>query len=163
VSILPASTDLAMDRLVADLFRQPDGEKPGLGVPCNLAVGNREKNHNLLRIVTFCRDSHGPQYRRSRKMVKKAGTPLLGGKAGRVGAVQPGEEKADKLFSRACSDRRRGDGFKLKDVRFQLDLRKKFFTVTVVRHWPRLSAELGDHRITESQNTKGWKGPLWVI
>ena len=28
---------------------------------------------------------------------------------------------------------------------------------------PRVLRELADHRITESQNSRGWKGPLWVI
>jgi len=42
------------------------------------------------------------------------------------------------LFTRACSDRTSSNSCKLKEDRFRSDVRKKLFTMRVVRHWHRL-------------------------
>ena len=45
----------------------------------------------------------------------------------------PTEKLRRDLFIRACSDKMRGNGFKKEEGRFRLGMRKKFFTVRVVR------------------------------
>ena len=47
------------------------------------------------------------------------------------------KKEGDRLFSK-------GNDFKIKEERFGLDIKKKFFIMRVVRHWHKLPREVGD-------------------
>ena len=48
------------------------------------------------------------------------------------------------LFTRVCSDRTRGKSCKLQEGRFRSDIKKKFFTMRVVKHWNLLPRDAVD-------------------
>jgi len=48
----------------------------------------------------------------------------------------------------------RGNGFKLEESRSRLDIRKKFFTVRVARHWSRLPSNVVDAPSLEASKVR---------
>lgn len=94
----------------------------------------------------------------------------------RVGAIQPGEEKAQRrphsslpvskrnkragIFTKAFSRRRRGNGFEPKQSSFRLDIRKKIFTVRVVRFFFSLRPHNNLTRCSPLHNPTGKVGIL---
>jgi len=52
------------------------------------------------------------------------------------------KKDGDKLFGKACYDWRSGNGFKLREGRFGLDIRQKICTMRVVKHRNELPGEV---------------------
>ena len=64
------------------------------------------------------------------------------------------KKEGGRLFSRVCGDRKRGNGFILKEERFSLDIRKQTYTMRVVRYWHRLPRGAVDAPSLETSNVR---------
>ena len=59
------------------------------------------------------------------------------------------------LLSQAPNDNKKGNGLKLHQGRFRLDIRRNFFTGRVLQHWNRLPRD-----VVESPSLKVLKKPV---
>ena len=60
----------------------------------------------------------------------------------------------ENTFRKAYCDRTRSNGFKIREGRCRLDIRKKAFTLRMVKPWPRLPREVVDAPSLETSKAR---------
>ena len=97
--------------------------------------------------LEYCIQAWGPQYRTDVELlerVQRRAAKMIRGLEHLFHEEWLRELEGKWLFTRVNGDRTRGNGLKLRQGRFRLDIRKKFFTQKVVTHWNKLPREVVD-------------------
>ena len=64
------------------------------------------------------------------------------------------KQEGERLFLRGDNDKTSGNGLKLRQERFGLDIRREFFTQRMVTHWNMLPKEVVDAPSLEAFKTR---------
>lgn len=64
------------------------------------------------------------------------------------------KKEGNRVFIRACSDKTKANRFKLKEERLRLNIRKKLFTIRLMRHWTSLHRDVVDP-LSQRHSTSG--------
>jgi len=73
------------------------------------------------------------------------------------------KQEGDQLFTWTDSDRARGSGFKLEEGRFPLDIRRKIFMQSVVRHTNRGVTDIPSLEVLEARLDGALGSLIWWL